>query len=388
MDTMSTENRRGFALPVAVFALVIIGVIMTSGFFMARQESRIGVASENASVAFYLVEQGLNDLMADWNAPAFGAMADWTDTTVIRSYAGVGVVAARITKMTNYLYFVDAGSTVTRGGAILGGAGRRVGVTLRLNSADIDPPAALTTRGPTSIKGSAEVHGEDEIPAGWGSVCPASLENKPGILTDNAGQVSTSGGGTITGSPAVEENTEISDETFTKFGDLEWADLTAMADITLSGGTINGLQPDSTAAGACRTGQGFPENWGNPLNPDAACFDYYPIIYVNGDARIQSGGVGQGVLLVEGDLDLRGNFVFHGIVIVQGSMETQGSGNRIYGGVMAGNADFDAQSLVGGSVVTNSTCAVSRAILNNSSLTRARPLASRSWVDLSAVLGN
>jgi hypothetical protein len=55
---------------------------------------------------------------------------------------------------------------------------------------------------------------------------------------------------------------------------------------------------------------------------------------------------------------------------------------------MASNADFDAQALVGGSVVTNSTCAVSRAIINNSSLTRVRPLASRSWVDLSAISGS
>ena len=65
-------------------------------------------------------------------------------------------------------------------------------------------------------------------------------------------------------------------------------------------------------------------------------------------------------------------------------METQGSGNRVWGGVMAGNADFDTQALTGGSVVTNSTCAVRRAIKENSSLTRVRPLAARSWVDLSA----
>ena len=91
---------------------------------------------------------------------------------------------------------------------------------------------------------------------------------------------------------------------------------------------------------------------------------------------------------MDGDLDLRGNFVFYGIIIVQGSMGTQGSGNRVYGGVMASNAAFDSQSLVGGSAVTNSTCAVNRALRENSSLTRVRPLASRSWVDLSAISGS
>ena len=89
---------------------------------------------------------------------------------------------------------------------------------------------------------------------------------------------------------------------------------------------------------------------------------------------------------MDGDLDLRGNFEFNGLVIVQGTFQTQGSGNRVNGAVMASNADFDSQSLVGGSVVSNSTCAVDRAILNNSSLSRARPLESRSWLDLSGVI--
>ena len=39
---MEQKKQRGFALPVAVFALVIVGVLTTGGFFMARQEGRIG----------------------------------------------------------------------------------------------------------------------------------------------------------------------------------------------------------------------------------------------------------------------------------------------------------------------------------------------------------
>ena len=385
---MKQTEQRGFALPVAVFALVIVGVIVTGGFFMARQEGRIGVASEHAGLAFYLTEQGLVDLMADWNSALFGGLPYWGDATVTRDYSGVGRVTARVTKMTDHLYFVEADGTVTRGGAMLSGASRRVGVVVRLAMVDIGPRAALTTRGPTELRGTAEVHGEDEVPGGWGSVCPGPLEDKPGILTDDTSHVGTGGAAEITGDPPVEEDPYIADSTFTKFGDLTWDDLTAMADIRLGGGTINTLAPDSTTAGGCNTGQAFPSNWGNPLNPGAACFDWFPIIHIDGSGSIQSGGVGQGVLLVEGDLDLRGNFVFYGIIIVQGNIMTQGSGNRVYGGVMASNASFDSQSFVGGSVVTNSTCAVSRAILNNSSLTRVRPLASRSWVDLSAISGS
>ncbi len=385
---MGKKQQRGFALPVAVFALVVVGMITTGAFFMARQEGRIGVASEHAGLAFYLTEQGLADVMSDWDFDLFGALPVWSDTTFTRSYADVGRVRTRVTRMTDYLYFVDASGTVTRGGELLSGASRRVGVTVRFRMADIAPPAALVTRGTTELRGSAEVHGEDAAPVGWGGLCPGPLENKPGILTDNASQVTTQGGAVITGDPAVEEDTSIADSTFTQFGDLSWDDLTDLADIRLSGGTINNTAPDSTAAGACRAGQTSPLNWGNPENPGAACFGWYPVIHITGNARMQSGGVGQGVLLVDGDLDLRGSFVFYGIILVQGSMETQGSGNRVYGGVMSSNADFESQAFVGGSVVSNSTCAVRRAILNNSGLTRVRPLASRSWVDLSAISGS
>ena len=383
---MEQKEQRGFALPVAVFALVIVGVITTGGFFIARQEGRIGTASEHAGMAFYLTEQGLVDVMDNWDRELYGALPNWGDTTVTQNYAGVGQVTARITRLTNLLYFVDVDGTVTQGGAMLSGASRRVGVTTRLVIADIAPPAALTTRGPTSLSGTAEVHGEDEMPIGWGGVCSGPLEDKPGILTDNASQVTIVGGAPdVTGNPPVAEDTSIADSTFTKFGDLEWDQLTAMANIRLSGGTINTMAPDSTVAGVCRAGPAFPLNWGNPENPGAACWDWFPVIHLTGNARVQSGGVGQGVLLVDGDLDLRGNFVFYGIIIAQGNLDTQGSGNRVYGGVMASNAAFQSQSITGGSVVTNSTCAVSRAILENSGLTRVRPLAARSWVDLSAI---
>ena len=119
---MEQKKQRGFALPVTVFALVVVGVITTGGFFMAHQEGRIGVASEHARVAFYLTEQGLADLMSDWNLEVFEALPFWGDTAFTRNYAGVGTVQTRVTRMTDLLYFVEADGTVTRGGTMLSGA--------------------------------------------------------------------------------------------------------------------------------------------------------------------------------------------------------------------------------------------------------------------------
>ena len=83
---MEQKKQHGFALPVAVFALVVVGIITTGGFFMARQEGRIGVASEYAGLAFYLTEQGLVDRMGRWNPTVFGALPFWGDTTITENY--------------------------------------------------------------------------------------------------------------------------------------------------------------------------------------------------------------------------------------------------------------------------------------------------------------
>ncbi|MEE8326022.1 MAG: hypothetical protein V3R58_03185 [candidate division NC10 bacterium] len=70
------------------------------------------------------------------------------------------------------------------------------------------------------------------------------------------------------------------------------------------------------------------------------------------------------------------------MIIVQGSFTPLGAGNRIVGGVMAGNATLGLEIFGGGSVTQYSNCAVTRSIMN-SSLTRARRLPYRSWVDVS-----
>ena len=377
---MSLKDEHGFALPMAIFAMLIAAVIIAGGTFLGRQELRVGIANSKGIQALYLAERGLANTMVEWDWQAFSSLPLWSDTTLTDTLE-TGIVATAITRVGSRMYVLEATSTVTEGGAVLSGASRRAGLVVRLFTADIDPPAALTTRGNTSVKGNAEVHGEDVDPSEWGGLCSFPVENKLGVLTDQTGTVTTSGQGELTGDPALEQDTTMSDSTFTQFGEMSWDDLVTLADLRLPGGNINGTGPE-VSSGACSTS--VLTNWGDPRNPTAPCGSYFPIIHVDGDARIQSAGVGQGLLLIEGDLDLRGGFVFHGVIIVQGTFDTQGNGNRIFGGVLASNAEIENQSLTGGSVIQNSTCAVSRAILNSNLLNRPRPLKIRSWVDLSS----
>lgn len=379
---MARKNEEGFALMAVIFALVVIAILATAGLFAGSQEIRVASAGENADQALYVAENGVTQVLADWDPISRDSMAIWEADTVHGSITDEGAWKVEVLRLSERVYFVRGRGSVYRGGNLQSHVGRSVGITAARPSIELEPPSALTTRGPTEVRGTAEVHGEDQVPPGWSDECMAHpLEDKPGILSDDASNVTTSGSGEITGSPSVDEDPTIADSTFTQYGEMDWEELTDMATVEVSG-TLNTIEPDSTVDGNCIKSTEL--NWGNPLDPDAACGDYYPIIHAQGDyLELQGGGVGQGILLVDGDLDLRGDFLFHGIVIVQGNFETQGSGNRVRGAVMAGNTYFEDQTMTGGSVVGYSGCAVTRAIEMNEALQRPQPLPMRSWSDLS-----
>lgn len=378
------NERSGFVMPAAIGALVILTLLVTSGFYMARQELRIGVASNHTNMAVNLAQAGANEVMANWNGYQLGNIPVWGDTTITGTSSG-GEWSVKILNTNNVIYYLDATGEVTEG-ANWAGASRKIGILTRLLYADIDPPAALTTRGAVAVKGGAAILGADDPPDGWSGYC-STTDDRTGLITNDTTLVSTSGGGTIEGNPPYDQDSTIVDETFTEFGDMTWAELVTLAqlegkDVSSLGSNIT-VGPAATPGGACD--ESALTNWGDTL-PSAPCGSYFPLIYHGGPTlRIQAGGIGQGILLVDGTLDLRGDFVFYGIIIVQGSFETQGSGNRIVGAVLASNATVDEQSMTGSSSIQYSSCAVQRSILNNASLSRARPLENRSWIDLSAV---
>jgi len=374
---MSRLISRGFALPTVILALVILAVLITGAIYMAQQEFRVGWSTDQASVAFNLTERSVDEVLTNWDASTYGALTPWSSADTAGTLPD-GTWSSTVTKMTDFLYYVDVTGVVSRGGALRAGASHRIGVIVHMSSANLYPPAALATRGSISIRGNAEVHGEDTDPPLW-STCTGQLQDKPGVAIDPASTVGTQGQGIVTGSPSIWQDPSINDDTFTEFGDLAWNDLIQMADIRAPTGSLN-VAPSFSGDGTCNTGD--TENWGDPETPGSACEDYFPIIFVNGDANIQANGSGQGILLVAGDLDIRGRFSFYGLIIVQGYLETQGNGNRVYGAVMAGNATLGGEIVTGGSEVQYSSCAVNRAILN-SSLVRARRLPFRSWVDVS-----
>lgn len=385
---MRKRDRRGFALPAAIGALVIVGVLVTTGFYMARQELRIGVASRNAALAVNIAQMGANDVLVN-KTSQLSALALGDSTTLVDTL-DEGTYSVEVTRLAQRIFFLDATGEVTEGGARWAGAKRRVGLVTRMTSADMDPPAALTTQGSLTVGGSTIVSGYDSIPSGWSGVCDTtSLGNKPGIVIDDSTQISTSGSKfDVSGDPTITQDTTINSQSLLTFGDLSWDDIVALAEKIYPTGTstLNTIQPDSVAAsGAYRCDSSLDENWGDPYNWDGVCGSYFPIIYAKGSLKI-TGGYGQGILLVESDLDVQGGFTFYGPVFVKGELTTQGTGGHFNGGVVAANVDLGTSTVLGNALVSYSSCAVERAVLNNSALTKVRPIAMRSWVDLTSVV--
>jgi len=386
---MSTDNRQGFALPAAIGALVIIGILVTAGFFMARQELRIGVASNHAAMAVNIAQMGANEVMANWNGYQLGLITPW-DSSVITGTAQGGNWSVSVVNANSYVYRITATGEVTEGGALWAGATRRIGIVARMLFADIDPPGALTTRGNVEVKGTAGIDGTNQTPTGWGPYCTTVPTNDAaGVVTDAGGTVTTQGSATVDGNPPSVQDPTIVDETFTDFGNLTWTDLTTLAqiegkDITTGlGNNINNTYPQLDGGGNCDE---VPlDNWGD-ITPTNPCGAYFPLIYHGGSPSIQSNAFGQGILLVEGDLHIQGGYTFHGIIITQGAFTTGAGGATIMGAVLAGNDLVLDQTATGGAQIIYSRCAVRRAVLNNANLSRARPLATRSWVDLTAVM--
>jgi hypothetical protein len=376
-----SARRPGFALAVALFSMVVIGALIAGAFFASTQEYRIGrntLVQERALAAAEYGEVAVLDAWStDWNT----RLADG-DTLLRRFTLADGSSAdVTVTKLTTSLFYIV--SEGRAGSGIAGDARRRVGSTLRLDYPEMNILAALTAHGDTRIGGSSSISGADSTISGWD--CPPVLAPKPGIAIDDTTRVSTSGCRSLTcvdGNPQIQQTAAAADtNTYFKFGDMTWQELTAMADpahVYPAGATVSTVGPVDSAGVKCRTD--VSSNWGDIVHAAGhPCQSFYPIIYARGDLLLAAAGSGQGILLVEGDLTVNGGFDFYGPVIVRGALKTQGTGGHFNGGVMAANVDLEQNTVLGDAVINYSSCALLKA-LSGSAL--PIPLRDRAWTNL------
>jgi len=372
------KRREGFALAVAMIAIVVIGALIAGAFFTATQEYRLGRNSLVDQRAFTAAEAGVTQPIQGWlkqlNLSMLPAATSGPDTLQIN---GGGYAVRRITRLDDYTFWVTSdGYAGGTSGALA--SHHRLNAIYRLAYPAFNIRGALTVRGRVEVEGSSKVDGTDRIPADWaaGGICPATGPALPGVAAPDKTLVcngkcpeGVNEQQRIFGNPPQQQDPAASDpNTYYKYGDQNWNTLTQNADIKLSGGNYKTLPTE--VGGRCNYGDTM--NWGDPTRT-TACADYFPIIYVDGDLKIQANSRGQGVLLVNGDLEMAGGFEFNGIMIVRDDIKSTGNGNKVTGSAFAGNTyTTDNTNITGDSEIQYSKCAIERASKGSSTVVRMK----------------
>ncbi len=368
----SIRNNRGVALPLAIFALVIIGAMVAGSFFIGTQEQRIGRNTVGSQQAFQAAEYGAQLTAATWNSQVMNAMAVGSTATIGGALSGnQGWYRGEVRRLNNMLFLVRS-----EGFSADSMSRQQVGLLIRLRPIEITIAAALQTQGDLKIGGSSFISGYDVAPTGW-SNCPALESPLPGISMDDSSGIETPGCNDlscVTGDPKILEDSTISDSSLSTFGDVTFDGLRDLASKIVLGGALK-IEP-SIVGGACATGS--VTNWGSPLDPTGPCGSYFQVVWSEGDLKI-TGVQGQGVLIVNGDLSVQGNFEFFGPVIIKGTLSTKGTGGHFNGGVIAANVELEQNDVLGNAVINYSSCAILRVL--NASASGAL-LRERSWINL------
>lgn len=398
----------GFALPMALLAMMVIGVVVTVGFYVAARKGRPAVRSDLSAEAFYVAQYGLEETLAEWRNPQLQAVAIEQRFEPARVAASSGAAGGEydihVRRIGAQLFMVTSTGRVDADGRT---ASRRVATMVRTLDPRLPAPSAVTTLGAIVLGDGAAVRGDAIAdatcrPAGAATaaeegsevVDPAGVGERPaagegaedgtGVVTLDPGSVDEASLARITGSPPLARIGALDTAALDTFGDFTRRDLVALATREYeAGASERNMAPVSRLdrrSGVARCDADVRSNWGDPTGR-GPCAHELPIIHARGDLDLH-GGRGQGVLIVDGDLRASDGFTFYGVVVVRGSLELTGPESEIRGSVIVegeGGSEGDATVALRGARIAYSTCRVARAF---DAATRPRPLAGRSWMDL------
>jgi hypothetical protein len=381
MRTPRLNDERGMALAVALFALVIIGLLVAGTFFSGRLEQQSGQNTFYAGQAAEAAEAGISDAIGTATPTSLLALAAGgaeSDLGTV-SLGGRVDVTKHISRLTSSVFLIrTVGSRRNAAGTAL--ATRSAGSLLRLVTPHLLVRGGLSAIGNIVVSGNATVSGIDTTPPLWktspGVECPPEAD-KAGVAYN--GSLSQTGSSVITGSPPSQADPTLNADNL--LGGTNFAALKALRTLTLTSSTLSGLAPATTGTPPVCDAT-VQNNWGAPVDNTSPCFNYFPIIYHYGDLSLSGQGLGQGILLVEGNLNVQGQISFFGPVIVTGSVHVRGTGSddvKFYGGIVASDVQLDDSRLNGNATVLYSSCANRRALQGSGTITR---LAERGWVQL------
>jgi hypothetical protein len=381
MRTQRLNDERGMALAVALFALVVIGLLVSGTFFSGRLEQQSGQNTFYAGQAAEAAEAGISDAIGSATPtslmalPVGGAAVDLGTV----SLGGRVDVTKQLSRLTSSVFLIrTVGSRRNAAGTAM--ATRSAGSLLRLVTPHLLIRGGLSAIGHIVVSGNATVSGIDTTPPLWktspGVECPPEAD-KAGVSYN--GSLSQTGSSVITGAPPSQADPSLNAGNL--LGETNFDALKTLRTLTLTSASMSGLAPATTGTPPVCDAT-VQNNWGAPVDNTSPCFGYFPIIYHYGDLSLSGSGLGQGILLVEGNLNVQGQISFFGPVIVTGSVHVRGTGSddvKFYGGIVASDVSLDDSRLNGNATVLYSSCANRRALQGSAVITR---LSERGWVQL------
>lgn len=386
-------SERGIALVVAVFAMVVIGALVAGVFLLGRLELQMGRNSVYAVQAQEAAEAGLTNRIQSWDPLVYNGMTAG-DTigagyTTLGGQAGFGFADTVIRMNKNMFLIKSTGTRASAGGQPL--ASRSVAGFMRLSHPTVSVNAAVTVTDPIQFNGNAfGVTGYNDNPPAWGDCDPTSAgteDDVVGVRSSNGTGVENNDLDNVDGYPAAEVSNDptITSQTFRDFLDYTYNTLVQQPNVkVLPDATPYQFIPvedATTSPASCDRTELL--NMGEPtrdVGSVASCYGYFPVAHGTANrTKMASNTRGQGTLLIDGDLELNGGFEWNGVIIVRGSINIAGTGNKIYGAVLAESVTED-NTISGNVEIRYSSCAIEKAVAGASYPT---PLRTRGWVTVS-----
>ncbi|MFQ5678481.1 MAG: pilus assembly PilX N-terminal domain-containing protein [Gemmatimonadota bacterium] len=321
------SGEEGFALVVALLALIGVTALASAGYLLSNSDYRINQGHRAAVAAFYVTDAGLERYL--------GVGRIRTDTLQYTHPDGQASVTTMrlvdVDTMSSLYLFQSVGSHNPAEG---GTARRTVSTVVIRRAAPFGVNAALTSPPGLQKNGvSGIVSGFDTAnPADCGLAGPqdvAGLKVPPGGLTQNGGgggkgKGKGGGGGTppgFEGNPPIDES-KPAVQMLSETG-IDWGALT-------SGGYAE--------ADYVYSQDGYPSFGSIPANE-------WPMIVIDqASFSVNPPMSGWGTLVLTGDFTINGSWTWDGIILVGGNLTSDGN-NHVEGAVVTG-----LNLLTGGSV--------------------------------------
>jgi hypothetical protein len=367
------RNRRGVALGLVLWALVIGSAVLTVAVFIGMQERRAAGVGRRMQRAMTSAETGLADALVGWTPGLLGRRLLHPFDSIVIGGTGQGSAEpswqGTIRRLNRGLFLVSVQAEDQPGTAVATVATlSRLGWVVRVRPVPLRIVAALEAGG-IAVGDGARISGRDQPVPGWPD-CPPPDSAVAGLT---AGVIDTTDGSQVEGAPPIAF--AAIDTAFPAARLALFDQLSSQATIELSPGSWS--TGPSSSGGDCTVSD--PRNWGDPSDPGVPCGDYWPIVHVSGDLHLLS-GVGHGILLIDGDLVIDGPFLFLGLILVRGRVQiaSNGSSVSLEGALIASQAGAAGRPL-SGITITYSKCMVSNSLQSSGMLV---PLRSRGWKQL------